>query len=108
LSGTYIGSWTSHFFYQHHKTLFFYKQYSWDSRWETGFVGKLYHKNEPGSPVSTIHIKRKYISVAQLLDIGKVGGVIKNSSEFLSSLTSPFINGRKITASLTTEATHTV
>lgn len=41
------------------QTLFFYKQDSWDSRWETGAVGKLYRKNQPRSPISTIHIQRK-------------------------------------------------
>ena len=36
-----LGSWTNHFFYQHHKTIFFYIKDSWDSRWEVGVIGKL-------------------------------------------------------------------
>jgi hypothetical protein len=51
-----LGSRTNHFFYQHCKILFFYIQDPWDSRWETGVLGKLYRKNQPGSSVSTIHI----------------------------------------------------
>jgi hypothetical protein len=86
------GSQTNHFFYQHCKTLFFYIQDLWDSRWETGVVSKLYHKNQPKSPVSTICIPRKYVSIAQPLDIGKVGDVIKHSPEVFTSLTSPLIN----------------
>jgi hypothetical protein len=70
-----------HFFYQHCKTLFFYIQDPWDSRWKTGVVGKLYHKNQPGSPVSTIQIHRKYISIAQPLDFGKVWEIIQHSFE---------------------------
>lgn len=76
-----------------HRTLFFYIQDPWDSRWETGVVGKLYHKNQPSSPVNTIHIQRKYVSIAQPLDIGKVGKIIKHSSKVFTSLISPLING---------------
>jgi hypothetical protein len=86
-----LGSWTNHFC-QQHKTLIFYIQESWSSRWETGVVGKLYHKNQAGPPVSTILIQRKYVSIAQTLDIGKVGEIIKHSSEVLTSLISPLIN----------------
>jgi hypothetical protein len=39
-----LGSQNSHFFYQQCKTLFFYIQDPWNPRWETGVVGKLYHK----------------------------------------------------------------
>ena len=91
-----LGSRVNHFFYQHRKTLFFYIQDPWDSRWETGVVGKLYRKNQPSSPVSTIHIQRKYISIAQPLGIEKVGEIIKHSSEVLDSLTAPLINGTNL------------
>jgi hypothetical protein len=52
----------------------------------------FYHKNQPGYPVSTIHIQRKCVLIAQPLDIRKVGEVIQHSSEILTSLTSP-LNG---------------
>ena len=56
-----LGSQTNHFFYQQCKTLFFYIQDPWDPRWETGVVGKLYRKNQRGSPVNTIKIQEKKI-----------------------------------------------
>ena len=34
-----------------------------------GVIGKLYSKNQPSSLVSTNHIQRKYVSIAQPLDI---------------------------------------
>ena len=91
-----LGSRPHHFFYQQHKKLFFYIEDPWDPRWETGVVGKLYRKNQPGSPVSTIKIQRKYVSIAQPLDIEGVGKIIKHSSEVLTSLTSPLINGTSL------------
>ena len=66
----------------------FYIEDPWDPRWETGVVGKLYRKNQPGSPVSTIKIQRKYVSMTQPLDIKGVGDIIKHS-ETLTPLTFP-------------------
>ena len=88
-----LGLWTNHFFYQQHKTSFFYIQDPWNLRWKTGAVGKLYRKNQAYSPVSTLCIQRKSVSISQPLDIIKVGEVIKHSSEVLTSLTFPLING---------------
>jgi hypothetical protein len=73
-----VGSWTIHFFYQYQKTLFFYIQDSWGSQWERGIVVKLYCKNQPGFPVNTINIQRKYVSIPQPLDIRKVEEIIKH------------------------------
>ena len=43
-----------------------------------------------------VHIQRKYVSIAQPLDIRNVGEVIQHSSEVLTSLTSPLINGTNL------------
>ena len=64
--------------------------------WDTGVVGKLYCKYQSSSPVSTIHIQWKYVSIAQPFDIGKADEIIKHSSEVLSSLISPLINGTNL------------
>jgi hypothetical protein len=66
----------------------------WNPRWKTGVIGKLYHKNQARSPVSTIHIQRKFVSIAQPLDIGKIGDVIKNSSKVLLDIA--LINGTNL------------
>jgi hypothetical protein len=91
-----LGLWTNYFFYQKHKILFFYIQDPWNARWETGLVGKLYHKNPSGSPVSTVHIQRKYVSISQPLDIRKIEEIIKHSSNILISLISSLINGTNL------------
>jgi hypothetical protein len=58
-----LRSWTNHLFYHHCMTLFFYIQDPLDSRWGTGVVGKLDHKNQPGSSVSTI-VSRENLSLS--------------------------------------------
>lgn len=78
-----LESWTNHFFYQQCKTLF-YIQDPWNPRWKTRVVGKLSRKNQAGSPVSTMHIQRKFVSIAQPIDTRKTGIIIKHTS-----LTSP-------------------
>ena len=62
---------STHTFYKQHKT--FYKQYPWNTRWETRVVAKLYHKSKSSSPVSTLYNERKYVSIAKPVDIGKIG-----------------------------------
>jgi hypothetical protein len=84
-----LASWTNCFFNQQCRTLVFYIQSPWNLRWEAGVVGKLYHKNQTRSPVCTILIYRKYVSIAQLLDIRSLGEVIKHSSKVFTSLTPP-------------------
>jgi hypothetical protein len=64
--------------------------------WDTGVVGKLYCKYQSSSPVSTIHIQWKYVSITQPFDIGKADEIIKHSSEVLTSLTSPLINNTNL------------
>ena len=61
-----------------------------------GDRSKLYCKNQPVSPASTIHIQRKCVSIAPPLNIGKVGEIIKHSSKVLTSLTSPLMNSTNL------------
>ena len=62
-----LGTRINHFFYWFRKILFFYIRDPWDPRWEIGVAGKLYCKAQTSSPVSTIHIQRKYVSIAPCL-----------------------------------------
>ncbi|XP_021516443.1 endogenous retrovirus group FC1 Env polyprotein-like isoform X2 [Meriones unguiculatus] len=78
------------------KSLFFYIQDPWDPRWETGIVGKLYHRYKPELPISTIYIQRTYIPITQSLNMGEVGNVIKHSSKVIASLTSPLLNNTNL------------
>jgi hypothetical protein len=91
-----LGTQINHFFYLFHKAFFFHIGDPWDPRWEPGVAGKLYRKAQPSSPVSTIHIQRKYVSIAQPLNTGKVGEIIKHSSKVLTSLMSPLMNSTNL------------
>ena len=92
-----LGTRINHFFYQFPKTLFFYIRDPWDPRWETGVARELYRKTQPSSPVSTIHIQRKYVSIAPCL-INLISIFLQQQAQKISNQTSAPATGLPATA----------
>jgi hypothetical protein len=92
-----LGSQINHFFYQYCKILFFFTYKTHDiPGGKQELLVSFTTKTQLSSPVSTIHIQRKYVTITQTLDIRKVGEINKHSSEVLTSLPSPLINSTNL------------